>query len=116
MKISFLPIIILLSVSSIPLSAQTTTGKDTALIKQHFNNKKEKKGNNNLFSKKDIEKRMANTIVVINKKIYTVDAKEYRLINREDIISLEVIKDESSATQIKNIIIIQTKEKIKKDD
>jgi len=58
-------------------------------------------------------KQLASTIVIIDSKIYKINSKEVQEFNEKDIVSLHIIKDERSETDIKNIIIIST---VKKDE
>jgi hypothetical protein len=50
-----------------------------------------------------------NTLVILNDKIFKIDAPECLNLKKEDILSQSFIKDESSASMIKYIIIIKTK-------
>ena len=55
--------------------------------------------------------RLDNTIVVIDNKIYRLDSKEYLELNRGDslIVKPTIIKDTTSQTAIKYILIFKTK-------
>ncbi len=51
----------------------------------------------------------ANTIAVINDKIYRIDAPEYVKLRKDNILAYTVISDASSLSGIKYILMIKTK-------
>ena len=62
-----------------------------------------------LFLNKDYSKSLETTVVVINNKIYRIDAKEFKNLQSKNILEMQVIKDGATQSAIKNIIIIKTK-------
>ena len=56
------------------------------------------------------EQELDNTIVIIDDKIYRLDAYAYFQLKVEDLIEpVTIIKDESSGSRIKNVLIYKTK-------
>lgn len=49
----------------------------------------------------------ASTVVIIDSKIYTLTLKEYLELKKEEILNIEVIKDDKSESDIKQILIIK---------
>ena len=51
----------------------------------------------------------SSTIVILNNKIYSGSSKEYRQLNLKSVIYYSQVRDDSSSTGIKLILIIKTK-------
>ena len=100
--ISFIVICCFISPES---SAQIKNNVDTLLpMNNDFSNKTVRS-----VMYHDYLNQLNNTIVIIDKKIYKLDAKEFKELRKENILEIQVIKDEMSKSEIKNIIIIITK-------
>lgn len=50
------------------------------------------------------------TLVLINQKIYTIEDLEFRMLDPNSILEVEIIKDEQSKTEIDRLIIIKTRQ------
>jgi hypothetical protein len=60
---------------------------------------------------KDFAKSLVSTVVIIDRKIYTLQSKEWLYINKKEISSMSIVKDEKSLSPIKCVITITTKKK-----
>jgi len=57
----------------------------------------------------DFLKTKESTIVIIDQKIFAIDDKNFKNLDKSKIKSMQLVKDEQSETKIKNVIIITTK-------
>ena len=62
-----------------------------------------------LLLQQDIARTKANTIVIIDQKIVSIDDELFRRLDYTKVKKMEVIKDDDSKTTIRNVILITTK-------
>lgn len=101
-----LSVLALLLSGSLALYAQDNKRDSVPLLFDDYSNRKSVDASvisNDYFRTKE------STVVIIDKKILTIDDKRFKELDKSKIKKMEIIKDEQSTTGIKNVIIITTK-------